>query len=285
MSKPSTDFMRWSEIARELPAEEVPLPRMPLHVLFGESVEVARFFEKYYRAVRDDSGAVIHAGLESVADPTGMPRHPKAITSKTAMEILSLQRAAQEAQTRYLLMVEQRSDVVSRGRFLHGELTATLTYHFDDGVEDEKDAQLARVEAAHARDPDTALALASSLDDYAALAAPYRKELDGLGGFRAAYIDEARFVAEELRSRPERLSMMKNASREALLLRNRIVALLAERMSAVRNAARFVFRDRPDVIREVTSTYQRRRRSEARRARKSTLPPPRSTQLPPPPSA
>lgn len=284
-SKPSTDFMRWSEIARALPAEGIPPPRMPLHVLFGEAVEVACFFEKHYRALRDEGGQVVHAGLESVADPPGAPRHPKAITSRTGMEILSLQRVAQEAQTRYLLMVEQRSDVVSRGRFLHGELIATLTYYFDDGVEDEKDAQLARVEAAHAREPETALALACALDDYAALAAPHRKEIEGLGGFRAAYVDEARAVARALREGPAQLSMLKNASREALILRNRIVALLAERMNAVRSAARFVFRDRPDIVREATSSYQRRRRTEARRARRITSPPPPQPAQAPPASA
>src|SRR5262249_4517590 len=35
---------------------------------------------------------------------------------------------------------------------------------------------------------------------------------------------------------------------------------------AVRSAARFVFRDRPDIVREATSAYERRRRAAARRA-------------------
>jgi hypothetical protein len=80
------------------------------------------------------------------------------------------------------------ADPIARGRFLLSELTAVLAFYFDDGVEDEKDAQLARVDAEHEDDPQTADALAAALDNYATLAVAHRKELDGLGGFEASYI-------------------------------------------------------------------------------------------------
>ena len=39
-----------------------------------------------------------------------------------------------------------------------------------------------------------------------------------------------------------------------------------------RSAARFVFRDHPEIVREVTSAYERKRRAAARR--ESDVPPP-----------
>jgi hypothetical protein len=146
-------------------------------------------------------------------------------------------------------------------------MTATLEYLLDDGIEDEKDAQLDKIDAAHADDPESFDALASALDDYAAFAEGHRKEMDGLGGFDAAHLDEARVVAAELRARPSAGATGSEASRAALALRNKLVVLLMGRMSAVRAAARFVFRGQPEIVREVTSEYERRRRAAGRRAK------------------
>ncbi|XYH95850.1 hypothetical protein ACMHYB_50000 [Sorangium sp. So ce1128] len=82
------------------------------------------------------------------------------------------------------------------------EITATLEWLFDDGVEDENDARLAKLGQADADDPATADALALALDDYAALGAPHREAMDGLGGLEAAMLDEARELAAALRAHP-----------------------------------------------------------------------------------
>ncbi|MDI1478229.1 hypothetical protein [Polyangium sp. y55x31] len=272
MSKPSTDFVRWSEVVRSMnvDAEALPQSPVPLHVLFGEAVDVARFFEKYYKTQVGEGGVVLRRGLDSVAG-RGKGKGARRIGPKTGKEILSIQRAAQEAQTRYLLTVDTAKpdeDPLERGLFLLGEIKAALTYHFDDGVTDAADAQLARVSAAHEADPRSADAVAAALADHAALAATYEKELDGFGGFSAAYIDEAKKVAAALREKPTRVATSE-ATRDALLLRNRLVALLLERIGIVRAAARFVFRDRPEIVREATSEYARKRRAEARRTKES----------------
>ena len=60
---------------------------------------------------------------------------------------------------------------------------------------------------------------------------------------------------------------MPQAAREAIALRNRLMTLLFDRMIRVRSAARFVFRGRPEIIREATSAYERRRRAAGRRAK------------------
>jgi hypothetical protein len=90
--------------------------------------------------------------------------------------------------------------------------------------------------------------------------------MDGLGGFEAAFIDEARDVAIALRERPATPAVQSEDAKAALVLRNKVLTLLWDRMSAVRSAARFVFRGQPEIIREATSTYERRRRAAARRS-------------------
>ncbi len=180
---------------------------------------------------------------------------------KTGEEILSLREAVSQAQAQYFLTFEQSVNPMERGDFLLDEMTATLEYLLDDGIEDEKDAQLDRIDAAHADDPESFDALASALDDYAAFADVHRKAMDGLGGFDAGHIDEARKVAAELRARPSVGATVSEASRAALALRNKLVVLLMTRMTAVRAAARFVFRGQPEIVREVTSEYERRRRA------------------------
>ncbi|WP_437939441.1 hypothetical protein [Sorangium sp. So ce341] len=70
-------------------------------------------------------------------------------------------------------------------------------------------------------------------------------------------------------------------AQEALLLRNKLAALLVERMGLVRSAARFVFRSQPEIVREVTSAYERRKRAAARRSKAQPGPAPAA----PPPAA
>jgi hypothetical protein len=78
-------------------------------------------------------------------------------------------------------------------------------------------------------------------------------------------LDEAKEVAAELRERPAMVAGLGDEAARALALRNRLAMLLATKMNAVRSAARFVFRRRPEIVREATSAYERRRRAAARR--------------------
>jgi len=167
MSKPKLDVEEWAQAASELSSNEPPTTNMPMHVLFGEAVDVARFFERYWTTKVDEQGNVVLLGLES-AVPKGQAAKPGAValSAETGGEILSLQRACQEAQTSYLMAVGPRSGAgtIERGHALLGEITAALEWYFDDGVQDEKDAMLARVSAAHDDDPGTIDALASALE-------------------------------------------------------------------------------------------------------------------------
>jgi DNA anti-recombination protein RmuC len=214
---------------------------VPLHVLTGEAVDVAAFFKRYY-------------------EPELAPRTGKRITL--------LVDEVQSAQTQYQLAADAPAgdEDVQRGRFVLSELTAALEFLFDDGVEDERDAQLARVRQAN-EDTSSTDALAGALAEYAGLAEAYRDELDGLGDFEAEMIDEAKELAAAIRDRSAQgTSDTGKKSAAALEWRNRLAGLLAQEVGRVRKAARFVFRHHPQIRREATSTYERRTRAARRRA-------------------
>lgn len=246
--------------AEALPSSTLEL-RQPLHVITGEAVDVAAFFTRYHATVHDPkTKSIVRPGLESV----GKDRLPPTL----ANQITLLVDEVQAAQNRYHLAAQGPggTDEVTRGRLVLSELTAVLEYLFDDGVEDERDAQLARVRQAN-EDTSSSDALASALADYAGLADHYRDEVDGLGEFDVAYIDEALQLAKAIRERsakPKGPAAKQAAA--ALELRNRLAALLAQKVASVRSAARFVFRNHPEIRREVTSTYERRSRAARRRA-------------------
>ncbi|KYF64360.1 hypothetical protein [Sorangium cellulosum] len=279
MPKTKTDLDLWMKEALASPGNGELSISVPLHVLFGEAVDIARFHKTYWKPEVKD-GKVVRRGLEMAARKK---KNGDALTAKTGEELLSLQRAAVEAGTRYLLAVDpKKASPFERGQVVLDEITATLEWLFDDGVEDENDARLAKLGQAHADDPATADALALALDDYAALAAPHREAMDDLGGFDVAMLDEARELAAALRARLTENAGLGEKAREARVLRNKVIGLLLARMSTVRAAARFVFRDRPDIVREATSAYERRRRAEsARRAKKKVDAPPPAPPLPP----
>jgi hypothetical protein len=267
-NKDKDDLSRWSIVAQTMSPDEQPANTLPLHVLLGEAVDVAKFFERHWKTQVDGEGRVTRLGLETAVPKDKKKGSAALLSAKTGAEILSLQRATQEAHTRYLLTVEQSKSPRPRGELLLGEMRATLRWYFDDGVDDDKDEMLARLDAQHGDNPGSLDALASALDDYAHLADRHRKALDGLGGFEAAHIDEAREVAATLRARPAQADVLSEQAREAITLRNRLAALLAHRMGLVRGAARFVFRKQPEIVREVTSAYERKRRSASRRKEK-----------------
>ncbi|HEY5959423.1 MAG TPA: hypothetical protein VIV60_22850, partial [Polyangiaceae bacterium] len=87
----------------------------------------------------------------------------------------------------------------------------------------------------------------------------------GLGGFQVSLVDEAELLAKQLRERPTTPAPAEN-TRRALDTRNRIATLLLDRMTLVRSAARFVFRNHPEIARQSSSAFLRKRRAAARRA-------------------
>jgi len=244
---------QWKNKAREIDA---PMPlTLPLHVLVGESVEVAKFVKAHWEGT-DHCPGLCTAGSklpETIAD-----------------DILSLRQAVQDAQTDYRLMVDSRQNtkqLMERGNGVLNNITAVLEWHFDNGMEDDADVQLKNLKQAHADDTASADSLAQALHDYATLAIPYKDEVSGMGGFDPDEIDEAFDIAEKLGEVAAAPGMKSPQIQSALVLRNKLAHMLQQRLRLVRSAARFVFRHHPDLIKEATSSYERRRRSEYNRAK------------------
>ncbi len=248
----STSIAKWKDAA--LAVGEPRTLSVPIRVLLGESVEAAKFVEAYWEPGPERPG-LLSAGA----------RLPRTI----AEEILSLRDAVQDAETEYLKIVEPKVDteaLKARGTQLLTDITATLEWHLDDGVETDEDVQLAQIRAAHKKDTGGADSLAQALHDYASLARPMAAALDGLGGFQASSIDEALRIADSLGEVSQTPGARSEKSRDAKLLRDRLVQLLNDRVGTVRAAARFVFRNQPQIAKIPASAYERRRRAESRRA-------------------
>jgi len=245
-------------LARALSSERVRL-RTPMHVLTGEAVDVARFFERYYRAERaPGTGDLLRPGLEGV----GSERLP----ADTAERINAMVLLVQSAQIGYQRLAEppQGTQDIERARFVLSEITAALDFLFDDEVEDERDAQLAQVRRAN-EEPESLDALAQALVEYAALGDHHRDALDGFGDFDATMLDEAITLATVLRERAPSSETHEHA-RQALEWRNRLATVLSDEVARVSTAARFVFRHHPQLRREAASAYERRVRAARRRA-------------------
>ncbi len=241
----------WAGEAAQLSSDEFQLA-YPVAVYLGETADLVQFMKTYEQPDKASG----RPGLSSV----------KALLPPTiADEIESLAAEVQKAQAAYLMAVDAKStDTLDRARFVLGEISKVLEFYLDDGVDDENDVRLARVAAAH-KDDSSADALALALENFADLATPHRKAIDGLGDFDAALLDEARTLAKDLRAIVEPTAATAT-SKVALAHRNRLLQLLDARIRRVRSAARFVFRHHPEIARRASSAYEARRRVEARRA-------------------
>ena len=249
----------WRAEAMRLPAGG-SRPRVPLHVLLDEAVAVARFFEKYFATVRNEDGSVGRIGLDSVARPG------REVTAAAGAEVLSLREAIHEAQALYVAASKPREKrPVERGRVVLREIRSALAFLFDDGKRDVKDVQLERFEAS-GRGSRSESVLLMRLHEFGTFANVHRAELDGLGGFDVRLIDEALALSAALRALSPRVPAHELPGAR-MDLRNRLAALLAGRVASIRSAARFVFRGSPDIVREATSVYERRRAVAARRAK------------------
>ena len=236
--------------------------RAPLHVVLDEAVGVARFASRYAQTRTIDG--VTTFGLDSALT---LP-----VVTKLADEIGALVAAVGEANTRYLATLRPRRSglVRARAHAVRDDLIAALVWQRRG--DDHARAELDQLRARHADDDHSDDALSLQLEDLAALAAPNRAALHGLGGFDAQAIDEALHLARTLRAIPGKSRVVSDESKALLDERNRLLQLLELRVAQIRTAARFVFRRQPEIIREVTSAFERRRRASTRARRSGGKP-------------
>jgi hypothetical protein len=245
---------KWYKIARSagLPADRLQLP---FHVLAGEALDVARFCQRNWEPDVNDDGKLLRLGLKSAVGNGTFP-------ATTVEDLLELASALQTAQSRYKVAVAAApGPLMATARSILDDIRATLTWCLDDGKTDRSDAQLAELNTTHANITSHD-AMAAALIDFALLAELHEKEIAGLGGFEGGLIEAARSIGTKLREQsagPTGTEPLPG-ERQAYDLRNRIGKLLFDRMQRTRAAAKFVFRKEPQLVREVTSAYERRTR-------------------------
>ena len=244
---------RWHAEALALNATENPL-RVPYDIALNEAGQVARFLFKFW---------------EPTAGLPGLARVKARLPKSTADDIVSLVHATQEAQTKLLLLVDPVVvDEGDRARFLINELESAIDFLLDDDVTEEADAQLAALQAFHAQSGQRSSVLHQALSDYAALAESLKERLAEVDeAFDVALIAEARALGVKLAAAPAVPPPSQEAVKNSVLARNGMLTLLGDRVAQARKGAAHVFRAFPETYREVTSTYERRRRAATRRAK------------------
>jgi hypothetical protein len=227
---------------------------VPYDIALDEARQVAAFMIKYW---------------EPTASLPGLQRVKARLPKSTGDDLVSIVHAVQEAQTKLLLLVDPVVvDLGARARFLIDELESALEFLLDDDVEEEADTQLAALQSFHAQSGQRSSALHQALRDYAALAYTLKARLIEVDeDFDPALIEEAQALSVKLGSvsaaPPPSNAEMKSAAR----VRNGLLSLMMSKVGLVRKGAAHVFRAFPSTYREVTSTYERRRRAASRRAK------------------
>lgn len=232
---------------------------MPLHVLLGEAIDVARFTQHYWRAQTEPKSKIIlRPGLELAGDSR--------LSESIADEILALHDLVQAAQTAHVLAIAPPEKTVERAEHVLDELAAALEWLCEDEVDSERRSTLTAITDLHRDAPDNEDALATELADYLGLAVKLEAELLEIGAFDPKLIDEAKRLVLALRDRSALRVRGRTTEASAFLQqRNQFAALLMQKVNRVRAAARYVFRNHDDIVKQVTSAYQRRRRAAARR--------------------
>ena len=246
-------YDRWLEAATAAGSADNPL-KVPYDVALKEAGQAAGFLFKYW---------------EPTAGLPGLQRVKARLPKSTGDDIVSLVHATQEAQTRLLLLVDPVVvDLGERARFVIDELESAIEFLLNDDVEEPADAQLASLQAFHAQGGQRSGVLHQALSDYAALAASLQPRLVEVDeAFDAALIDEAKGLASKLADAPAASPAAQTEVKSAVHVRNGMLALLMGKVGLVRKSAAHVFRGFPETYREVTSTYERRKRAAARRAK------------------
>lgn len=248
-----TEYDKWLAEALQVERTDNPL-NVPYDVAVTEAVQLAGFISKYW---------------EPAGDRPGLRRVKARLPKSTAEELVSLVHAVQEAQTKLLLLVDPVVvDHGARAKELVDELETALEFLLDDDVEEAADAQLARLKEYHADDGQRSATLVQALRDFAALAGSLRNRLvESDEDFDPKIIDEARKLAKHLMEQPARPAPNAEAVTQATKIRNQLLHLLMSRVSLTRRSAAHVFRKHPEIVREATSAYERRRRAANRRAK------------------
>ena len=242
---------QWKSQAEALGLQTQNPLRIPYLNALEEAAAVGGFIVKYWSAAN---------GLP------GLSRTENRLPFATSDEIISLIKAVQAQQTNFLLLVDPL--VVKHGERANeviNKLESVLTFTLDDDIEEPADRQLAKLKEEHSQDSQRSTSLSQMLIDYASLAASLKDRIAKADKeFDLGLIDEAIQLAALLTEKVKLDASRTEEAPRAILLRNQLLTLLTNRVGLTRKTAAYVFSEHPNIIREVTSDYERRRRNKAR---------------------
>jgi len=249
------DVDRWKGAALALPKETVITSGMPIRDRVFEGDGVGGFLRKYWTP---PPGSDLPSMQVSQAE----------VVLSVADDIESLARAIRFMHNDDMFPSITLSDVPQleqRGIDLIRVLSNGCDLVLDDDIHEPADDAFAK--AKERASDDTRATRIEFLFTLAEVADEVKPRLAALKDFDVEWIGEARDVAQKLSSEGPPVPG-RQASPE-IDLRNRLVTLLDQRVAKVRRAARSVYRDHPEIVRLVTSAYERQRRLESKRKKKA----------------
>lgn len=263
------DLDLWRDAAMALPQDTYELT-LPIAVIGGEAVDIAKAHAKYWNTVRDENtpSIVKVPGLELAR---GKGKHAKPISANSGEELLSLQRALNHADVLYTLSLNGsvRAPAAEARRVL-SIIGSAVRWAVDNGIEDHLDVRVANIINRYG-EPSTNDQYADALNAYAVLAedAEIAAILAGFDFFDPKIIKRARELAAELRNAGGPADRNTDKSDAALDLRNRVAYIIEQKKGLLRGAANVLYSlDYPDIRKEFTSSYERKKRATARAAQK-----------------
>jgi hypothetical protein len=250
MAKFTADY--WIEQSKSVRSSENPL-RIPFHVYLDEALSVAKFVKDRYQPKNN---------------LPGLQRVSARVSLDLIEEITTLVETIQSLQVQYLLLADPVvADLGARARLVIDELESALSYLLDDGVEEIADHQLSNLRDAKSQDGERSSSLAQYLQGYGTLAKQLKDRLVVLDAeFEVGLIDEALELSKTVRERVVTEESDSVEAKEKIATRNRLLRLLHEKVQKVRDAAAYVFKRHPEIIRDATSAYERQRRNAAKKA-------------------
>jgi len=243
----SKSIKRWIRAAGEMGPPE-PL-RISVTDLLREADEIHKFIVSNWEEDEDRPG-LKSAGLE--------------MTGETAGDVLSLRDAVEEAQKKYISILEHDlnpNEQWERGVHIMKELSIVLEWHAGCCGDDEEIKRFQDLSEKHADAYESYTSLSAALQDYGLLAKNLAADIEGLGGFSMKTIDEAMDVSYRLLDVQNYPVYATEKARKALRLRDQLAQLLMERMDIVRAAARLVYRNNPDIYRRIAPVRESRKRT------------------------
>ncbi len=219
---------------------------MPNGIFCREAVGVGCFAERYWDLVD---------GIDACLAP-----HERRLGGDPGPELLYLADQCRRADAMLVQGSLPSGDALpSRAQKLLTEIRYACEVVVDDGIGDNKDVLVVGLRKQHDSAPKTIAEVTNALASYVTAARSLRAELSGLAGFNMANLDAAQAVVDHLLGRGTSTS-----TRATRIRRNRLLAMIRNRVTRVRKVARFTFRDYPDILREVASAHNRERRRAAK---------------------